>query len=379
MTDVETAARLARWRSHSQHLVGSLCADPKQAVAGLVAVQAQDYAPALWSVAQRSTLSTAQVSHALDGGQLVRTHVLRPTWHFVSAADLRWLLDLTSSRVLSAIATSTRDRGLDATTIDRSLTLIGEELGGRALTRAALGERLAKRGIADPSGERLGAIMMHAELFGLVCSGPTVGKQQTYALIDERVPPTHAPGDPLVELTVRYFTSHGPATMRDFAWWSSLLVSDIREAVDGAGDRLTSERIGDQTFVWAPGSEPTSSEHSIRLIHTYDEYLVGYAETKWVADPTGRARGLDGRPGYFVPLVLRDGRADGRWKRTVNKSFVALDVKLLDQWPQRDLLALQAEGERVGRALDLRTRLTAAVEAPSVLREALSFLFPAEP
>src|SRR5262249_49691812 len=162
------------------------------------------------------------------------THVLRPTWHFVAAADLRWMLELSAPRVHKALAWGHRQLGLDSALRVRAARTIERALGDHdCLTRAQLGEHLARAQMPS-KGVRLALLVMHAELEGIVCSGPRRGTQSAYAVLGRRVATGQqwSRDEALSELATRYFQSHGPATVRDFVWWSGLTSAEAKRALD---------------------------------------------------------------------------------------------------------------------------------------------------
>ncbi|HEY0636684.1 MAG TPA: crosslink repair DNA glycosylase YcaQ family protein, partial [Pseudonocardiaceae bacterium] len=221
-----TTRDVARRRLATQHLTAPALRTPGEVVSLLGAAQSQEFALATWSVAQRAPgLTPHDVQRAYDAGELLRTHVMRPTWHFVTPADLGLLLALTGPRVHQVNGHMYRSTGLDAALLARTDRIITDTLAdGRHRTRAELAEALAAAGV-EASSVRLAYVVMHAELEGLVCSGAMRGRQHTYALLAERAPDTRWPADrdeALAELAVRYFTGHGPATARDLGWWSGL-------------------------------------------------------------------------------------------------------------------------------------------------------------
>jgi hypothetical protein len=225
----------------------------------------------------------ATIEAAFTRGAILRTHMMRPTWHFVTPADIRWFLELTAPRVNAASAYMYRRVELDERLFARSNEVLAKALQGeRHLTRAELGLALAEARIVA-NGVRLGYIVLHAELDAVLCSGPRRGKQFTYALLDERVPPTRVweRDEALAELTRRYFTGHGPATVRDFIWWSGLTVADARAGLDMSASHLTHETINGQTY-WFAASIPTLLEPSrdAYLLPAYHEFLVGFASFK---------------------------------------------------------------------------------------------------
>ncbi len=224
-------------------------------VSWLGAVQSQDYAGAKWALHLRVPgLTDAAVDQAFDTGAIVRTHILRPTWHFVAPADIRWMLALTSPRILAGNRMYCRKNGLDEKVLARSRRVLEKALtGGKFLTRTALGGVLARAGIAG-EGQRLAYLMMDAELQQVVCSGPREGKQFTYALLDERAPRARVlePDEALAELTRRYFASHGPATVADFVWWSGLTVKLAKTGLEILGRAVVSETIDGCTYWSVP-------------------------------------------------------------------------------------------------------------------------------
>ncbi len=231
-----TQADLTHWRLRNQHLSAPTLTDPAALVGWLGAVQAQDYGMALWAVGQRLIGATeSAIQQAFDDGAILRTHVLRPTWHFVMPADIRWLLDLTAPRVRALLAYGDRQNGLDETVLAHAAAVIEAALrGGQHLTRSELGAVFAAAGIALGGTQRLAHLLMHAELDGLICSGVRRGKQPTYALLAQRAPDakTLSREEALAELTRRYFSGHAPATLKDFAWWSGLTVADCKQGLE---------------------------------------------------------------------------------------------------------------------------------------------------
>src|SRR3954453_1696849 len=243
-------------RLRNQRLLGTPFAAPEDVVRWLGAVQSQDYAGGKWAIAQRTRAGTdADIDRARADGRILRPHVLRPTWHFVLPDDVRWMLALTAPRVRTAMATYDRKLALDGGVFRRSQALLRRALGGGgALARGERARTLGGAGI-EASGQRLGHIMMRAELDALVTSGPRRGKQSTYALLDERVPPRRMleRDEALAALAGRYFNSHGPALPHDFAWWSGLTVSDARRGIESASPRLGSTTVDGRTYWHAPG------------------------------------------------------------------------------------------------------------------------------
>lgn len=238
-----TKLEIAHRRLFNQQLTQPTFNNPADLVQWLGAVQAQDYAAAKWAVGQRLTGATdALIEQAVAAGAIIRTHILRPTWHFVAPADIRWLLALTAPRVNSLNAHYYRKLELDEAIFRQTNTVLEKALqGGKQLTRPELVAVLRQAGIEAEDLLRFGLIIMRAELDGVICSGARQGNQMTYALLEERVPPAPTLGreEALAEFARRYFTGHGPATLPDFVWWSGLTTTDARAGLKMAGAQLS--------------------------------------------------------------------------------------------------------------------------------------------
>ena len=317
--------RLAR-----QRLLGAPFRTPAEAVASLGAVQSQDYPAAKWAVGQRVRGATdASVEAAFNRGEVVRVHALRPTWHFVAPADLRWIQALTGPRVQRILAVYDRQLGLDGKTLARAHRIVERSLRDRAYkTRGELAAAL-KAGGMEATGQTLARIMGHAELTALVCSGPQRGRHATYALVDERVPPAKVlhRDEALAELTRRYFSSHGPATVRDFVWWSGLTVKDTRAGLAMIG--AESEQVDGLTLWHVParGKVPPVAG-SAHLLPNYDEYVVAYKDRQFVMPSTFKTMVAEQRADIFANLLMADGRLAGAWRRDVTDTHVKVSVSL---------------------------------------------------
>ena len=368
--DAEETDKVIRRRLRTQRLTGPGFARPHDVVGWFGAVQAQDYGPAKWSVATRARGATdAWLDRACDAGEILRTHVLRPTWHFVLPADIRWLLSATAPRVQARCAYRYRQLGLDDATLRRGDEVLAAALsGGVHLTRAEAAAALAGAGIAV-DGQRLPYLLMHAELEAVVCSGPRKGKQHSWALLDERAPQAvDLPRDQAVaELTLRYFTSHGPATAKDFAKWASLTLEEVRAGIEGAGPGLRRVELGG-LVLWMGAGEPRATpglrSPVVHLVQGYDEYIMGYTETKSVLARPGATWAPAERP-VFNLVVLLDGRVAGFWKRTIKKDQVMIEVSLREDFDDARRRALEAEAARYGAFLGLKAVVTIVGDADS--------------
>jgi len=244
-------SRIVRLRLRDHKLATSEFRTPEQVVSWLGAVQAQDYPGAKWALGLRARgVTDAMVEQAFGDGRILRTHVLRPIWHFLAPGDIRWILCICGPRVHAMNATYYRKMELDAPTFNRAISVIERALeGGKHLTRAELASVL-KRGGIEAAGMRLAYLVMHAELDAVICSGPRRANQFTYALLDERVPPVPVMDREasLAALAGRYFSSHGPATLRDYVWWSGLRTADARTGIEMNRSTLEQRIIDGRTF-----------------------------------------------------------------------------------------------------------------------------------
>jgi len=351
---------LAAYRLHNQKLARPELRDPAEIVAWLGAVQSQDYSGAKWALGQRGTgLTDAAVEQAFNEGRILRTHVMRPTWHFVTPADIRWMLALTAPRVSATCASYYRKNGIDSGVLARSNAALTRALrGGNHLTRSELAAILQRAGIAA-TGTRLGLLMMRAELDQVICSGPRRGKQFTYALLDERTPKATMLNkeEALAELTRRYFRSHGPATVRDFVWWSGLTVLDAKAGLDMNRSSLVQETVRDRTYWFVPqtGSPPASAE-SVYLLPNYDEYLIAYKDRGRLTTPG--AKETVRKPDVFAYHLIVDGDLAGSWKRTFKVNTVIIDVAPYASLTRANARGLADAAERQGKFLGMDVKLS---------------------
>ena len=349
--------RLILRRLANQRLLGSNLPDAPAVVAWLGAVQAQEYAAARWSLGQRTAALTASdVDAVFNAGTILRTHVLRPTWHFVTPADIGWMLTLTAPRVQQVDAHAYRQFELDASTRSRARTLIARALkDGAALTRAELARALRRGGIVA-SGPRLGLIAIDAEVSKVMCSGPLRDRQFTYASWDTRVPrsKTMPREEALAALTRRYFVSRGPATVKDFAWWSGLTIRDVKIGIELLGKSIERERRGDVEY-WSVETG-TLGPHRGPLAHllpTYDEYLIAYKDRDVIGSSRFAMRS------QFTNHLAIDGMVAGAWRAAASHNGFAIEAQFRRRLTRGERDALDRAIERYGSFL----------EAPVTLKE----------
>jgi hypothetical protein len=315
-------------RLRNQRLSGPRFATPEEVVSWMGAVQAQEYGDAQWGLAIRTRgVAREAIERACDEGRILRTHVLRPTWHFVAPADIRWMLALTAPYISKRMAPYNRQIGLDLATLRKSQTIMARVLrGGRALTRQELKAALHTSGIGTAGVQRLAHIVMQAELDALICSGPRRGKHSTYALLDERVPPSPplSREAALIELARRYFSSHGPAQLRDFVWWSGLPVGEARTGLAMLEQELTRDDIDGTTYWSAPRTRLRQEPSRTYLLPVYDEYLIAYKDRSAAFDRSRAPQITQGDP-FSAPIVV-DGIVVGAWRRRFRANTVVVTI-----------------------------------------------------
>ena len=349
-------------RLRRQGLIRPIQRTPEDVVTWFGAMQAQEYEPATWGIGLRmqGDPARADVERAVDDGSVVRTHVMRPTWHFVSRADIRWLLQLTAPRVHQAMASYRRKLELDARVLGRCCAVFERALDdGRHLLRAELAERLARARL-PMSGSRLAMAVMYAELEGLICSGARRDRKFTYANLTERAPGAKLLGrdEALAALMTRYLQSHGPATVRDFSWWSGLTMADGRRAIEIVGARRRDE--GGLAYWSLPGTPPGSARaRAALLLPIYDEYLVAYRDRVVVPHIQPQMTKL---PGWntFQHAVILNGQVAGTWRIPRVDDPIAIDVTLVPGLSARAKHAVIQAAKRYGRfrrmPVDIRLR-----------------------
>ncbi len=348
---------IARLRLFNQRISEPSFLKPDEVVSWLGAVQAQDFAIAKWSLGLRMQDATLKgIDQAFADGAILRTHLLRPTWHFVTPGDIRWMLALTAPRVHAANAHMYRKLELERPLFKRSNAVLAHALrNGKHLTRNELREALQRAGIAIDDALRLVYIIMHAELDGLICSGAPRGKQFTYALLDERAP---RPGrlkheEALAELARRYFASRGPATVQDFAKWSGLTVADARRGLEEVKARLQHEQMDKQVY-WFSASKASakSAMPAAYLLSIYDEYISGYKDRSAIAETEIGAK-LSAMGNALRSIILIDGQVIGTWKRALRKDAVVIGTDPFARLTIADTRAVAAAARRYGQFLGL--------------------------
>lgn len=330
-------------RLDNQQVIAGEFMRPESLVAWMGCVQAQDFAGAKWGIGSRlkqqsgSTNSDAGIQQAFNEGKILRTHILRPTWHFVTPADIRWMLDLTAPRIKAFCAGMHRQLELDQATFKKSNATLQKALaGGRQLTRKEL-LPVFQRAKVRTDELRLAHLLMQAELDGIICSGAMNGKQFTYALMEDRAPAAKRmdPEEAVAELALRYFKSRGPATLADFAWWSGLTIADGKKGVEAHRSQFISEEVEGQRYwihsngpqaapsVSSTSTFPVSGSSALRVLPAFDEYTVAYKDRNLVL---AEKHALRSGNGIFKPIILNEGRIIATWQRALHKDHISVII-----------------------------------------------------
>jgi hypothetical protein len=302
--------------------------EPKELVAWMGAIQAQDYGMSKWAIGVRLKSATVgDIETALNRGDILRTHVMRPTWHWVAAEDIRWMLQLSKDRIKSAYRSGDRTLEITEKLYSQCNNLIYKALyGGNHLTRQELAGELTKAGIA-PDTYRMSHFMMRAEIEGIVCSGIDKKNKRTYALLDERVPPakTLHKEEALAALATKYFKSHSPASLQDFVWWSGMTVKDAKQAIYLIQSELLNERFDDShLFVHQTCKNITNDISTFHFLPAFDEYIIGYKDRSSILAVEHQPEAFS-KNGIFHPIIVQNGKIIGVWKKTAGKD--GTDIK----------------------------------------------------
>ncbi|HEX9091831.1 MAG TPA: winged helix DNA-binding domain-containing protein, partial [Anaerolineales bacterium] len=313
---------LAFMRLTSQQLFETKCTTPKELLSWMVAMQAQDFPMARWAIGAR-VIGTIDldVLTALDEAKVIRTHLLRPTWHFVAAEDVYWLLELTAPQIKSSQKARERQLELTETVYAKCNSVIENSLKDvDYLTREQLLDAIQRAGMAIDQN-RSAHLLMRAEVDQVICNGPMKSGKLTYALLARRVPKIKrlTKEEALANLAQRYFYSRCPATQQDFAWWSGLPAGDVRQAMDLVRANFQPEKIRSHTYM-IPNDLPTLSRRklSAHLLPSFDEIIVSYNERSVVIPPEleTHMKEISDR-GVFRPVIVVNGQVAGIWKRTI--------------------------------------------------------------
>lgn len=355
-----TLSNISEIRLQNQQITKHNFKSVQELVHWMGAMQAQDYSMAKWAIGTRLPNATEQIiEEAFRKGEIIRTHLLRPTWHIVSSTDIRWMLRLTAPHVKSLLRSRHRELELDESTINKSKSIIENLLvGGNHLTREEICAQLQNAQIST-EGQRAAHLMMICELDGIICSGTPKGKNQTYALLEERAPkPTLLNREEsLVKLAGKYFTSHGPATIQDFIWWSGLPVKDAKKALESIKPELISIETNQQTYWLSDSSfDVKTSPKSKYLLPAFDEFIISYRDRSpsILADDHKKAVSENG---LFRPIIVEDGRVTGIWKKIQKKDRTIIEISYFSIEKQLNQKLTEYAAKLYGDFLNQKTEI----------------------
>lgn len=318
------------------------------------AIQAQDYGMAKWAIGLRlADASQKIIEESIDNGEIIRIHVLRPTWHIISADDVHWMIKLTASKVKTSFNSRHRQLELTEGIIHRTNKIIEKELnGGKSLTREELAQIFNEAKIKTDEN-RLSHILFSAELEGIICSGPSKSNKQTYALLDERVPKKKnlSREESIAELAKRYFTSHCPATIQDFSWWSNLSLTEIRKAVDHIKSDFQTVTSDSGQYLYPNSFKEITEKTSVHLLPAYDEFLISYRDRSSSLSLINDKKTVSDN-GIFFPSLIVNGQVAGLWKRTVQKNKVMISLNQFQPLSKQIKKLIEKRAEKFGQFLN---------------------------
>lgn len=339
----------------NHHLIGEKFQTPIDAVDHLTAVQAQDYFAASWSLGQRIQSATENsINQTFNDGFILRMHIMRPTWHFVLPEDITWIQQLTSSQVKKLMGHYNKKLELTDEVFRKANKIIANELKSNYLTRQELKIKLSESGI-QTDVQRLAHIFMWAELDCLITSGPRIGKQFTYSLFSKRVKNSKILGreQGLAELALRYFQSHGPAQLKDFSWWSGLLIKDAEQGLDFARSKLISKIVDGKTYWFSPDIKSLKiTSPKTFLLSIFDEYIISYKDREDVSEE-GYIEQMISMGNALLSVIVIDGKVVGSWKRTLKTSSVLVELNLFREITEPEMNSVQKAVDEYGAFLRL--------------------------
>lgn len=355
-----TEKPIANIRLISQKIVKTEFKSAKELVGWMGAIQAQDFNMAKWAIGLRLINSAEQnVVSAIDSGEIIRTHLLRPTWHFVSADDIYWMIELTAPRIKAAQKSREKQLELTEKIFKKCNSIIEKTLGyGYHATRKELVSELKKAKI-ETDNNRASHILFNAELEGIICSGKMKESQTTYALLSERVSKIQSfnKNEALFKLAVKYFKSHCPATLQDFIWWSGLSVADAKHALEMIKNDFISEKINTKEYWFANSfSELKKYKESIFLLPAFDEFLISYKDRS-ASVLAGNEGKVFSNNGIFWPTIVINGQVAGIWKREIKKGKLLITIKFFDENHKISNGNLEKAAEKLGRFLGYESEM----------------------
>ena len=340
---------IANTRVLSQQLSKQSFDKPKDLVSWMGAIQAQSYEMSKWAVGIRTkSARISDVEEALQKGEILRTHILRPTWHLVAAEDIRWMLALSSKRIKAAIESYGKYLDIPNNLYSKSFHLIEKILeGNKSMTKQEIGEEITRSGITIDT-IKMNHLIMQAEAEGIICSGIYQGSKNTYALLEERVAPAKKleKEEALARLATKYFQSHSPASLQDFTWWSGLSITEARQAIKLIEPNLIADRFASENvYIHESYDKNIKTDNGLYLLPSYDEYLISYKDRTTVLDLQHHSKAFSNN-GIFQPVILHQGIIIGNWKKSIKKGGINIEASFFEQDTRIDNDLINKASER---------------------------------
>ena len=360
---------ITNYRISAQHINGDLNS-PEQVLESMGAIQAQDYTASLWAIGLRCKegIKAADIEKAINERRITRTWLMRGTIHFAASKDIRWMTKLFAPRLLNTSMMRDRHLGLSDNVIENTKKLFYNALKKeKQLTRKEMYNILEKGGVS--SKNNLGYHMLYRAAWdGLICFGPYSGKEQTFVLMDDHIGKEYllSAEQAQTELARQYFTSRGPATIKDYIWWSGLTVKDAKAGIENVGSDIREETIDGKTYYMSKKISKPDNEQSVHLLPAFDEYLVSYADREAMLGNPQMKRALNGTPktrkvsiihsnGIFVPVIVVDGEVVGAWSRKIVKNKLVITLKPYVKIDNDGIKQAKEEAKRYGNFFGFET------------------------
>jgi hypothetical protein len=354
---------ISKYRLISQKIAATEFKTAREIVSWMGAMQAQDFSMAKLAAGIRLSGSTeAEIEASFNKGEILRTHLMRPTWHFVSAEDICWMIELTAPLIKPLLKSRNKELELTDVIFTKSNLIIEKSLsGGISLSRDDLAKELNLAGIKTDAN-RLSHILLNAELEGIICSGPIKEKKLTFNLLIDRVRTSRhlSRDESLFELADRYFRSHCPATLKDFVWWSGLSKKEAKMAMESVRHNFVVEIIDSMEFLFPDSFKDDVSENtSVYLLPAYDEFLISYKDRSASLSLADNRRAVSVN-GIFYPVVIVNGQVEGLWRRSVKNNKAIIEVTLFTRpdRTKRELIAKKAAmvGQFINKETEVRLK-----------------------
>ena len=337
-------ADIAAQRLHNQQINAAQFSKVKDLVSYMCAMQSQDYAMSKWAIGLRLPGSTDnQIEKALDKADILRAHVLRPTWHIIAAQDIYWMISLCADKIKALMKTMDRQLELTEKIFTKSNNIIAKCVeDGLHVNRDSIAACLEKAKISTGKN-RLSHLLVRAELEQIICSGKIDNNQRTYAALHSRVPKKKilTRDESIAQLADKYFKSRGPATVEDFSWWSGLSITAAREGLEMIKQELHNDKIDGSVYWFANDRKPrVKNKEAVYLLPAYDEFIISYKD-RTAALAIEHHKKVLSNNGIFYPAIIVNGQVAGLWKRHFQKEEIFIETTFFQ--PQDEAIRRRVE------------------------------------